>query len=630
VFKNNKKIIIAIIILLLFLQLGLFLIFNKNNQIKKTLHNFRYLKQDTFFLDDKKDDVSVNKPNHSAYFMSKDFYDDAYKQNNNITKYSEQVYGGIVPHHLLVKEKIADYFKSLENQNYERVVLIGPNHFDSGDSNIIISEANWETPYGALEADIKLTQALTKIDGVEIDEYPFVREHSISSLVSFVKKSLGNVKFTPIILKTPVSEDEILNLAKEIFNNIDAEKTLVLSSVDFSHYQPVGVAEFHDRRSNAIIQNFDFDRMMSIEVDSPASIYVLEKYLFLNKINKAELIYHTNSGIIMGEEDEPTTTHNFFIFKKNSIVEKDNVINTLFFGDLMLDRYVKTQIEKKDLTYLLENLAGGEKRFFQGVDIISANLEGVVTAGGKHYSPQKTHDFAFDFEYIKELKEYNFNFFNLANNHFYDQGVRGLEETRINLQDLNIAYSGNHLRSVDKNTVKILDVANLKIAMLGLNITAGMFDEKEVNNLIQGLRNEVDKIIVNIHWGVEYSHNQNKTQIKVAHELIDNGVDLIIGHHSHVVQGAELYKNKMIFYSLGNFIFDQYFSSDTQEGLVVGVNFSNTESEYYLFPIHSAMSRVSLLKEGEKKRFLKEFVSFSKLNENIKKSITEQGGFIIE
>ncbi len=123
-------------------------------------------------------------------------------------------------------------------------------------------------------------------------------------------------------------------------------------------------------------------------------------------------------------------------------------------------------------------------------------------------------------------------------------------------------------------------------------------------------------MVVNIHWGTEYEHEYNTTQSITAHALSDSGADVIIGHHPHVVQGLEIYKNKLIFYSLGNFIFDQYFSSDTQTGLSLGLSIDakTKKGSVYLFPLYSEASKVMLYSGQDKMKFLQKFVEWSNVD----------------
>lgn len=612
--KLNTKLLLAIIALLIISQAGLVLLFSKS-----TTNNFTAASP----RKKQKENVSAEKlPSHYSYFSREKFFSDAYIQGENQKKIPEKkIYAGIIPHHLIVKDKIAAFFQGIERYDYETIILIGPNHFSAGKSKIILSEANWETPYGTLIPNLKLINRISELKNAGIEEEPFAKEHSISGLVSFIKKSFPKAKFVPIILNQNTNSKDCEILGEKIFAYSNMEKTLVLASVDFSHYQTVPVADFHDLKSNAVIKNFDYERIFNLEIDSPASIYSVLKYLDLAGAKKSDIIFSTNSGELINQPDEPTTSHNFFYFNKGK-KEKTSALNFLFFGDMMLDRNVGKRIKKDGVKKILTDLAGEENRFFQGIDLIGANLEGAVTNKGAHYKPNLTYDFAFNPKHIKELKKYNFNFFNLANNHFSDQGKKGVAETKENLKKLDIAYSGGIDGQIDEDSATVIEIAGQKIGLAGFSMVYSKLDKEKLSSKINEMASSTDFLIVNIHWGYEYAHNYCQKQQKIAHLLIDNGADMIIGHHPHVVQGMELYKEKPIFYSLGNFIFDQYFSKPTQEGLAIGINIENKKMDIFLFPFKSAYSIIKLMKQAEKEKFFQDFIEWSPLlSENEKEQI---------
>jgi len=567
-----------------------------------------------------------NLPTHRSYFAAREFYDEAYNSaDSQINELSEKVYGGIIPHHLLVKDKIAAWFKGIESSNYQTVVLIGPNHFNQGRSKIILSQANWQTPYGILEPDLELLNNLLKDKNTAIEEDSFINEQAISGLVAFIKKSLPHAKIVPIILKIGLTQSELEVFSAKLNSDIDSEKTLVLASVDFSHYQPAAVADFHDLRTNNLLQSFDLSRLPSAEVDSPVSLIVLEKYLQSIMAQKSQLIFSTNSGAILKLPDEPSTSHNFYYFFKGE-PEKNQVLDLLFFGDIMLDRHIKEKITSKGFDYLLAKLAGGEKRFFTGLDLISANLEGAVTDLGEHYPPVAGNDFAFAPQTVKKLQNYNFIFFNLANNHLSDQGTKGITETGNNLTDLNFSFAGCVDGKTGECSYKIMDLGGKKIGLAGFSMVYQPFDLVAAGQIIKDLKAKTDLTVVNVHWGTEYEHQFSAKQQIVAHSLIEAGADVIIGHHPHVIQGLEIYQGKPIFYSLGNFIFDQYFSADTQQGLAIGlsVDFFPAKSaklSVYLFPFESAVAQASLMKIDQKNKLLSNFSDWSKVDELVKKQI---------
>ncbi|MFA6514340.1 MAG: AmmeMemoRadiSam system protein B [Patescibacteria group bacterium] len=532
------------------------------------------------------------------------------------------VYGGVVPHHLMVQDFIDDFFGRLKEQKYKTIVIISPNHFSAGNKNILFSESNWETPFGKLMVDDRLISAAQKA-GFISEDYPFVKEHGIFNLTPFVKKYFPDAKFLPFIVKSNATPAEISMLTDFLVKNVDPNNTLVLASVDFSHYQPTSVADFHDLKSINSIQAFDDIGISRAEVDSPLSLLTLSGYLKSIGAKNSSLIYSTNSGRLIKKEDEPTTSHNFLYFKKGESTSEPD-INFLFFGDMMLDRNVGDKLKGKKVDYLLAELAGEENRFFSGVDIISANLEGTVTDKGAHYAPINSYDFAFSPERIAELKTYNFNYFTLANNHFSDQGQKGVEETRKNLSTLGFNYSGSNDALVDEYARKDIEISGKKIAMIGLSMVYNDFNLDKAKNLIIEAKTDSDLVVVNIHWGVEYQNKFNKHQQIIGRALINSGADVIIGHHPHVSQGMEIYQGKPIFYSLGNFIFDQYFSAETQESLAVGLDVSKATTTIFIFPLKSEKSAPRLMRGRDKEIFLDKFISWSEIDENLKTQIKNQ------
>jgi len=301
------------------------------------------------------------------------------------------------------------------------------------------------------------------------------------------------------------------------------------------------------------------------------------------------------------------------------ILNENENIKFLFFGDLMLDRHVGEKIKEKGLDYVFKNLENSG--IFNNHDLIGANLEGAVTNKGAHYPPNMSYDFAFSPELIKELKKYNFNFFNIANNHLSDQGEKGIEETNSNLFELGYNFSGCRDAKVGDCSSTIVDINNKKVAFVGFSQVYANLDQEKIKSIINNLKDISDIIIVNIHWGLEYDHKFNKKQQQLGRILVDNGADIVIGHHPHVVQGMEIYNGKPIFYSLGNFVFDQYFSQDTQEGLALEINILDSKNEITFIPLKSSLSQVSIVLDQEKEKFLKKYLNWSEVDDSLSEVI---------
>lgn len=183
------------------------------------------------------------------------------------------------------------------------------------------------------------------------------------------------------------------------------------------------------------------------------------------------------------------------------------------------------------------------------------------------------------------LKTYNFKVLNLANNHALDQRIAGLRYTWKYLKDQNITYLGVGENLEDAWQPKILDINGFRIGFVGASYAsvndggvsrndyvARIEDRERLKNSIARLKPQVDFVVVTMHAGIEYTRQPAKPQVDFAHAAIDYGADIVIGAHPHWVQTIEHYNGKYIFYSLGNFVFDQEWSRETKEGLVLKIN----------------------------------------------------------
>jgi poly-gamma-glutamate synthesis protein (capsule biosynthesis protein) len=126
-----------------------------------------------------------------------------------------------------------------------------------------------------------------------------------------------------------------------------------------------------------------------------------------------------------------------------------------------------------------------------------------------------------------------------------------------------------------------------------------------------------------MHWGAEYQAKPNKTQTDLAHWFIDQGVDAIIGSHPHWMESVEVYRNRPIAYSLGNFIFDQDWSAETNLGLAAGLVLNEQGSELHLFPIQITKSQPRLLTGTDRQTRLDYLASISdpSLSSQIKQGV---------
>ncbi len=250
----------------------------------------------------------------------------------------------------------------------------------------------------------------------------------------------------------------------------------------------------------------------------------------------------------------------------------------IFGGDVMLARTVEQKMLKyQDWTSPFLKIADQ----FSQADLAFINLESPLYDGGSA-TPNGSVVFRALPESIGGLQLAGIDVVTLANNHFGDQGAAGMKYTMDLLFANNIAYCGAGFDSDQSHQAVIIEKNGIKFAYLGYaypnsnlagpaKIGMNNMDIDQMTDDVDKATQQAEQIIVSMHAGAEYVYIPGQLQVDFARAAIDAGADLVIGHHPHVVQPYEQYENGHIFYSLGNFIFDQEWSVPTTEGVAVEI-----------------------------------------------------------
>lgn len=262
-----------------------------------------------------------------------------------------------------------------------------------------------------------------------------------------------------------------------------------------------------------------------------------------------------------------------------SVTERQNVTIT-FAGDIMMDRGVKGSVNKNfngDYSQLF-----AKTTLFKEDDISFANLEGPVSDVGRNVG--SIYSFRMDPKTLFALKDSGFDIVSVANNHAGDWTIAAFKDTLARLTAAGIGYTGGGMTYeeairpviIEKNGIKIgfigfTDVGPNWLAVNGETPGILLANDEKFTTIITNAKAECDFLIASFHFGDEYS-TYNKKQESLAQAAIDNGANIVVGHHPHVEQEIVYYKDSPIIYSLGNFIFDQYFSPETMQGLVVQID----------------------------------------------------------
>lgn len=250
----------------------------------------------------------------------------------------------------------------------------------------------------------------------------------------------------------------------------------------------------------------------------------------------------------------------------------------LFVGDLMVDRGVENSVKNNmggDFNRLFDNIG----TYFKESDGVFLNVEGPVTAKGTNVGSR--FSFAMDEKIIPALLSNNVKIVSFANNHVGDRSTTGFLNTLANFEKYGLSYVGAGKNVVEASAVKTITINDLKIGFIACSDVGPdwlkatetspgqmLCSNPNLPTIIKDAHEKVDFLIFSAHWGTEYKPATTR-QKTLARMAIDNGADMVIGHHPHVVQETEWYKEKFIAYSVGNFIFDQYFANETMQGLLV-------------------------------------------------------------
>lgn len=248
----------------------------------------------------------------------------------------------------------------------------------------------------------------------------------------------------------------------------------------------------------------------------------------------------------------------------------ERIVKGTVVGDIMLGRSIKNRSAKNNYSDILDSVSN----IWKDSDYVSGNLECTLLDNpDKFEKNDKEIHINAETKSVNVLKDNGFTLVNLANNHLADFCADGVMSTVNTLKKVGLKYVGAGQNITEANQYDLQEVNGVKIATVSVSdivpknfsasdSKAGIATTKTARyyNAVREASQNADLVIVNIHWGVEYALNQSERQEELARNLINFGADIVIGSHPHVLQPVEKYKDGIIFYSMGNFVFDQGWS----------------------------------------------------------------------
>lgn len=230
-----------------------------------------------------------------------------------------RIISAVVPHHLVAGPLLTDVMKILARQQPRLIILVGPNHLNKGGKSIT-GYHGWETPEGVVEAEDKTVSLLLEKGLAVRDEEVLSKEHSIGALVPLLRHFLPGTKIVPLVFHHDVNLQEI-DLLLTGLEPFLTEKTLLLSSVDFSHYLTRSEAQDKDRETLGYMRKYDYTTLFHLGndyLDSPASLIMAFRLAERQGIKEFTLLNNTNSGIILQNDFIETTSYFTLVFPDKS------------------------------------------------------------------------------------------------------------------------------------------------------------------------------------------------------------------------------------------------------------------------------------------------------------------------
>lgn len=285
-----------------------------------------------------------------------------------------------------------------------------------------------------------------------------------------------------------------------------------------------------------------------------------------------------------------------FETKPHQIIPPTEPARLLFVGDIMLARGVEWRIGKTNLEYPLSDVT----EYLSAPNLTIGNFEGTIRTAPN----QELDGFTFDTTptIAKIIAAAGIDFVSLSNNHSDNYGSKVVTSTRSTINDLGMTPFGDPYAST--NFIGHTTVNGIAISFIGFHA----FGE-EPESIVDAIKDQKaagNFVIVFPHWGNEYEVTPSVAQTDAAHLFIDSGADAIIGAHPHVIQTYENYKGIPIIYSLGNFLFDQSWSTPTSQGLTLGFDIDAESITMSFVPISIIKEHVTLMNTDDTSKILSE------------------------
>lgn len=479
----------------------------------------------------------------------------------------------VLPHHTLLSKELSTFWQELAQPGVpSAIVLIGPAHENQGKGTVQLTDGTWLTPNGEVRTDKEMLDQVLRNTSAVLDRDAFQQEHSVGIHMPYISALFPETPVLAVIAPSTSGEAEARAFTRGL-HRVLPEGALVVMSVDFSHNLSVEDSDKRDEETLRLIQDRHYGELEKRSPEFFDSPFALISFLLLADQSEMNIrrTWHTNSGTLLNRPDLPGTS--YMIWEASSDVELPLTLTIA--GDMMLGR----QVERWFSATTLEEAYKDVQPLFASSDLAFVNLESVLT--DTEPSTGKSIFFKGLPERVDVLTHLDLTYVSVSNNHVDDYGKAGWLDSQKNIIASGVVPVGGYSNDGE---VVLAEVRGQTVAFLAFDDTIRRVDLTTLQEKVTDAARRAEHVAVSFHWGVEYVHTPTSAQTNLARAAIDAGADVIIGSHPHVLQTIERYKEGIIFYSLGNIVFDQI-GFDENESMVVQLSFSEEGNTAELIPL---------------------------------------------
>lgn len=286
------------------------------------------------WLSHTKDTGEVLGTHNSMYYPdTADFFASSLKPFANLKPLSPPPRILITNQHVLAASLIAHQFALARDSSVTRVFLITQNNWNAGRGNIITSKYTWQTPLGTVQPDSQIIDALLRSSAVTDEESIFVHEHGITGVISYVAYAFPYAKVIPLVIRDGTPDEVVDALASNIVREMSA-KTVMIGTIDMSHYLPKSIADAHDRMTSQAVLAFDYEVLPKLDIDTAPTLRTILKVAERLEQQRFVETDHLNSTDLIGEPDLTSSTSYLTGYFRGGMPTATRDVHVLFIPEI--------------------------------------------------------------------------------------------------------------------------------------------------------------------------------------------------------------------------------------------------------------------------------------------------------